>query len=70
MKEKVKKSYKLVKIWQIAAEIMDVSWYEYWHFLDSVEMTDSVHLINDKSVTCTLVSTSVLTHDMNKLQHQ
>ena len=49
---------------------MDVSWYEYWYFLDCVEMIDIVHLIDDKSVSLTLVSTSVLIHGMNKMQHQ
>ena len=52
-----------MKIEQIAAEIMDVSNYQYF----SVKIMDIVHLIDDKSVNFTLVSTSSLTHDMNKM---
>ena len=35
-----------------------------------MEVMDIVHLIDDKSVNLTLVSTSVLTHGMNKTQHR
>ena len=34
------------------------------YFLDSIEMMDIVHLIDDISVSLILVSTSVLTHDI------
>ena len=50
---------------------MDISWYaECQYFLDSMEMMDIVHLIDDKSVNLTLVSKSVLTHGMNKTLHR
>ena len=41
----------------------DISW-------THVEMMHIVHLIDDKSVSLTLVSMSVLIHGMNKMQHQ
>ena len=57
-----------MKIEQIVAEIMDVS--EYYYFLDSVEIMGIVHLINEKLVLFVLVTTSVLTHDIDTMQHQ